>query len=190
MCFVQTSILSVDITRACTFHALFIRVKFPFSSWNHHVYILYINSIKECSKQLWQQHLGLKIRIFNESIGRRRTRFTSINVLNILFTMNCFVIQCSLSKLNLSNPDITCFVLHIYVWYEWGIMTMACFKFSNKPTLFCLCHIQSVKHQYMMIVLCQRYYVTFHGYFKSTAPWVKKNKLYCMHIMIRDMKNN
>ena len=103
--------------------------------------------------------------------------------------MNCFVIQCSLSKLNLSNPDITCFVLHIYVWYEWGIMTMACFKFSNKPTLFCLCHIQSVKHQYMMIVLCQRYYVTFHGYFKSTAPWVKKNKLYCMHIMIRDMKN-
>ena len=54
----------------------------------------------------------------------------------------------------------------------------------------CLCHIQSVKHQYMMIVLCQRYYVTFHGYFKSTAPWVKKNKLYCMHIMIRDMKNS
>lgn len=115
MCFVQTSILSVDITRACTFHALFVRVKFPFTSWNHHVYILYINSIKECSKQLWQQHLGLKIRIFNESIGRRRTRFTSINVLNILVTMNCFVIQCSLSKLNLSNPDITCFSLHIYV---------------------------------------------------------------------------
>ena len=49
-------------------------------------------------------------------------------------------------------------------------MTMACFNFSNKPTLFCLCHIQSVKHQYMMIVLCQRYYVTFHGYFQSTAP--------------------
>ena len=66
---------------------------------------------------------------------------------------------------------------------------MTCFNFSNKPTLFCLCHIQSVKHQYMMIVLCQRYYVTFHGYFKSTAPWVKKNKLYCMHITIRDMKN-
>lgn len=164
----------MNITRACTFHTLFIRVKFPFCSWNHHVYILYINSIKECSKQLWQQHLGLKIRVFNESIGRRRTRFTSINVLNILFTMNCFVIQCSLSKLNLSNPDITCFSLHIYVWYEWGIQTMACFKLSNKPTLFCLCHIQSVKHQYMMIVLRQRYYVTFHGYFKSTAPWVKK----------------
>ena len=67
-------------------------------------------------------------------------------------------------------------------------MTMTFFNFSNKPTLFCLCHIQSVKHQYMMIVLCQRYYVTFHGYFKSTAPWVKKNKLYCMHITIRDMK--
>ena len=69
-------------------------------------------------------------------------------------------------------------------------MTMACFNFSNKPTLFCLCHIQSVKHQYMMIVLCQRYYVTFHGYFQSTAPWVKTNKLYCMHITIRDMKNS
>ena len=173
MCFVQISILSVNITRACTFHALLVRVKFPFTSWNHHVYILYINSIKECSKQLWQQHLGLKIRNFNESIGRRRTRFTSINVLNILFTMNCFVIQCSLSKLNLSNPDITCFSLHIYVWYEWGIQTMACLSCQINQRC-CLCHIQSVKHQYMMIVLCQRYYVTFHGYFKSTAPGMKK----------------
>ena len=169
MCFVQISILSVNITRAFTFHALCIRVKFPFTSWNHHVYILYINSIKECSKQLWQQHLGLKIRIFNESIGRRRTRFTSINVLNILFTMNCFVIQCSLSKLNLSNPDITCFSLHIlYDMNEVSRLWRVSSCQINQRC--CLCHIQSVKHQYMMIVLCQRYYVTFHGYFKSTAP--------------------